>query len=79
MGDLVAYRMVMVESLMGTHIDIHGGGLIQFPHHENEPLKQNVPITPFANIWVHTVCSLMMKKCQNHWATFYFERRFKIV
>ena len=47
--------VAMVEQLMGTHIDIHGGGAdLQFPHHENELAQAKCAYhTPFANVWVH--------------------------
>lgn len=41
--------------LLGTTLDIHGGGLdLQFPHHENE-LAQSESFTgkPFARYWMH--------------------------
>jgi len=40
---------------LGTHFDIHGGGLdLKFPHHENE-LAQSVCATghAFVNLWMH--------------------------
>ncbi len=46
---------VMSESILGTQIDIHGGGQdLIFPHHENE-IAQSEAITcaPFANYWIH--------------------------
>ncbi len=46
---------VMSESILGTQIDIHGGGQdLIFPHHENE-IAQSEAITcaPLANYWVH--------------------------
>lgn len=45
----------MSVECLGSHFDIHGGGLdLQFPHHENE-LAQSVCATgsPFVNIWMH--------------------------
>ena len=45
----------MSMSLLGTTLDIHGGGLdLQFPHHENE-LAQSESLTglPFARYWMH--------------------------
>ncbi len=46
---------VMSQALLGTTIDIHGGGLdLQFPHHENE-LAQSESDTGsiFAKVWMH--------------------------
>jgi cysteinyl-tRNA synthetase len=46
---------VMAEELLGTHFDIHGGGLdLKFPHHENE-IAQSCAASGdrFANIWMH--------------------------
>jgi cysteinyl-tRNA synthetase len=45
----------MSMKLLGTTLDIHGGGLdLQFPHHENE-LAQSESFTDktFANYWMH--------------------------
>jgi cysteinyl-tRNA synthetase len=45
----------MSMKLLGTTLDIHGGGLdLQFPHHENE-LAQSESFTgqPFARYWMH--------------------------
>ena len=46
----------MSAALLGTHFDIHGGGIdLQFPHHENE-IAQSCCAHPgagFANIWLH--------------------------
>ena len=45
----------MCRALLGTHFDIHGGGMdLQFPHHENE-IAQSVGASPgpFVNYWVH--------------------------
>lgn len=45
----------MSQKILGTTIDIHGGGLdLQFPHHENE-LAQSESFTgqPFAKYWMH--------------------------
>jgi cysteinyl-tRNA synthetase len=45
----------MSMRLLGSTIDIHGGGLdLQFPHHENE-LAQSESYTgvPFARYWMH--------------------------
>ncbi|NBR07937.1 MAG: cysteinyl-tRNA synthetase [Planctomycetes bacterium] len=45
----------MAKAHLGTHIDIHGGGLdLQFPHHENEIAQSEACYhTPFANYWLH--------------------------
>jgi cysteinyl-tRNA synthetase len=46
---------VMSMKLLGTTLDIHGGGLdLQFPHHENE-LAQSESYSgqPFARFWMH--------------------------
>jgi cysteinyl-tRNA synthetase len=45
----------MSTALLGTHFDIHGGGMdLKFPHHENE-IAQSCGATgdAFANIWMH--------------------------
>jgi cysteinyl-tRNA synthetase len=45
----------MTMKLLGTTLDIHGGGLdLQFPHHENE-LAQSESYTgkPFVRYWMH--------------------------
>src|SRR5437868_907324 len=45
----------MSMKLLGTTLDIHGGGLdLQFPHHENE-LAQSESYSgqPFARFWMH--------------------------
>ncbi|KND62049.1 Cysteinyl-tRNA synthetase [Candidatus Burkholderia verschuerenii] len=42
-------------TLLGEHLDIHGGGMdLQFPHHENE-IAQSEAATgkPFVNYWMH--------------------------
>src|SRR5688572_26103946 len=46
---------VMSEQLLGTHFDIHGGGLdLKFPHHENE-IAQSCAASgdTFAHLWMH--------------------------
>jgi cysteinyl-tRNA synthetase len=46
---------VMSADLLGTHFDIHGGGMdLKFPHHENE-IAQSCAATGdrFANLWMH--------------------------
>ena len=45
----------MCKATLGTHFDIHGGGLdLTFPHHENE-IAQSVGANggPFVNYWMH--------------------------
>jgi cysteinyl-tRNA synthetase len=45
----------MSAAVLGTHFDIHGGGLdLVFPHHENE-IAQSVcgNASPYANVWMH--------------------------
>jgi cysteinyl-tRNA synthetase len=45
----------MSTALLGTHFDIHGGGLdLKFPHHENE-IAQSCAATgdEFVNLWMH--------------------------
>jgi len=45
----------MSTALLGTHFDIHGGGMdLKFPHHENE-IAQSCGANgdKFANIWMH--------------------------
>ena len=45
----------MSTALLGTHFDIHGGGMdLKFPHHENE-IAQSVAATgdSFVNLWIH--------------------------
>jgi cysteinyl-tRNA synthetase len=45
----------MSQALLGTHFDIHGGGMdLKFPHHENE-IAQSCGATgeQFVNIWMH--------------------------
>jgi cysteinyl-tRNA synthetase len=45
----------MSMALLGTHFDLHGGGLdLKFPHHENE-IAQSCAATgdAFANLWMH--------------------------
>ncbi|MCC7196437.1 MAG: cysteine--tRNA ligase, partial [Gemmatimonadaceae bacterium] len=45
----------MSTALLGTHFDIHGGGVdLKFPHHENE-IAQSCGATGdrFANVWMH--------------------------
>jgi cysteinyl-tRNA synthetase len=45
----------MSTALLGTHFDLHGGGLdLKFPHHENE-IAQSCAASgdAFVNIWMH--------------------------
>jgi cysteinyl-tRNA synthetase len=45
----------MSTALLGTHFDLHGGGLdLKFPHHENE-IAQSCAATgdQFVNLWMH--------------------------
>ena len=45
----------MSTSCLGSHFDIHGGGMdLKFPHHENE-IAQSEAATgePFVNVWMH--------------------------
>ena len=45
----------MSTALLGTHFDLHGGGMdLQFPHHENE-IAQSCAATgaPFVERWMH--------------------------
>lgn len=46
---------VMSEAILGTHIDIHGGGQdLIFPHHENEIAQSEaISCSTFANYWIH--------------------------
>lgn len=44
----------MATKYLGTHFDIHGGGLdLRFPHHENELAQSTAAGDPFANFWMH--------------------------
>jgi cysteinyl-tRNA synthetase len=45
----------MAMALLGTHFDLHGGGMdLKFPHHENE-IAQSCAANDgkFVNIWIH--------------------------
>src|SRR5207302_10259610 len=45
----------MSTALLGTHFDIHGGGMdLKFPHHENE-IAQSCAASgdAFVNLWMH--------------------------
>lgn len=57
----------MASHYLGTHFDIHGGGLdLRFPHHENELAQSTAAGHKFANHWVHnglvTVAGQKMSK-----------------
>ena len=44
----------MATKYLGTHFDIHGGGLdLRFPHHENELAQSSAAGDEFANYWLH--------------------------
>lgn len=44
----------MAAKYVGTHFDIHGGGLdLRFPHHENELAQSTAAGQEFANFWLH--------------------------
>lgn len=44
----------MSTEALGTHFDIHGGGLdLRFPHHENELAQSRAAGFEYANYWVH--------------------------
>src|SRR5581483_6431054 len=45
----------MSTNLLGTHFDLHGGGMdLKFPHHENEIAQScGAHEGPFVNIWMH--------------------------
>ena len=44
----------MAGDLLGSHFDIHGGGIdLQFPHHENECAQSRCVGHQFANVWMH--------------------------
>ena len=48
--------VVMINKLLGTPIDIHGGGMdLKFPHHENERAQAIAAYgNGLANYWIHT-------------------------
>ncbi len=65
----------MCKALLGTHFDIHGGGIdLQFPHHENE-IAQSEGASPgrFVNVWAHnghlTVDNVKMSKSLGNFFT----------
>jgi cysteinyl-tRNA synthetase len=45
----------MSQELLGTHFDIHGGGMdLKFPHHENEIAQSRAASgDSFAHLWMH--------------------------
>lgn len=44
----------MAGKYLGSHFDIHGGGLdLRFPHHENELAQSTAAGDSFANFWLH--------------------------
>jgi cysteinyl-tRNA synthetase len=45
----------MSVALLGSHFDIHGGGMdLKFPHHENEIAQTCAACdSPFVNVWMH--------------------------
>ena len=44
----------MAGKYLGSHFDIHGGGLdLRFPHHENELAQSTAAGDSFANFWMH--------------------------
>ena len=45
----------MSTALLGTHFDLHGGGMdLKFPHHENEIAQSRAATGErFAEVWVH--------------------------
>ena len=45
----------MATALLGTHFDLHGGGMdLKFPHHENEIAQSCAACGgPFVNVWAH--------------------------
>lgn len=64
--------VVMINSIFGKNIDIHGGGVdLKFPHHENE-IVQSMALnnTHLANYWMHNghinVNNVKMSKSLNN-------------
>ena len=64
--------VVMINSIFGKNIDIHGGGVdLKFPHHENE-IVQSMALnnTHLANYWMHNghinVDNVKMSKSLNN-------------
>jgi cysteinyl-tRNA synthetase len=65
----------MTAALLGTHFDLHGGGMdLKFPHHENE-IAQSCAANagPFVNVWAHngfvTIDSEKMSKSAGNFFT----------
>jgi cysteinyl-tRNA synthetase len=47
----------IIQETLGSHIDIHGGGIdLVFPHHENEIAQAEASTreSPFVSCWMHT-------------------------
>lgn len=45
----------MSTKYLGSHFDIHGGGLdLRFPHHENELAQSRAAGDAFTNVWMHS-------------------------
>ncbi len=66
----------MIEELLGTEFDIHGGGIdLVFPHHENEVAQSTCihPTGKFADFWMHngfvTIDGEKMSKSANNFFT----------
>ncbi|MEE2774088.1 MAG: cysteine--tRNA ligase [Pseudomonadota bacterium] len=66
----------MIEELLGTEFDIHGGGIdLVFPHHENEIAQSSCvhPKGKFADFWMHngfvTIEGEKMSKSANNFFT----------
>ncbi len=46
--------VVMINHILGSTIDIHGGGMdLKFPHHENEEAQSLACGCHLSNIWMH--------------------------
>lgn len=46
--------VVMINQILGSTIDIHGGGMdLKFPHHENENAQSHACGHELSNIWMH--------------------------
>lgn len=46
--------VVLINKILGSTIDIHGGGMdLKFPHHENENAQSHACGCNLANIWMH--------------------------
>jgi cysteinyl-tRNA synthetase len=65
----------MSTALLGTHFDIHGGGMdLKFPHHENEIAQScGASDDKFAHLWMHNgfvnIDSEKMSKSQGNFFT----------